>query len=77
MNVENFMSLEQSREDFLEENMFDLMAEDGIDFPPNDYNSRALQNVISLYDEVREKGIEFLSGPLARMEKKATASLLL
>ena len=71
MNVENFMSLEQSREDFLEENMFDLMAEDGIDFPPNDYNSRALQNVISLYDEVREKGIKERKLICARMLKEA------
>ncbi|MDO5415639.1 MAG: type VII secretion protein EssC [Lachnospiraceae bacterium] len=57
MNEANSLNLGETRREFLEENMFELLAEDGVDFPQNDYNSRSLQNVVTLYDSMKEKGM--------------------
>lgn len=71
MNVENGLTLDDTREGFLTENMFELMEDDGVDFPANDYNSRALNNIISLYDGVRAAGIAERKLICARMLKEA------
>lgn len=55
MNEQNQLNMDGSRMEFLEENMFELMEEDGIDFQQNDYNRKALQNMISLYDQGKER----------------------
>ncbi len=46
----------ESKEQFLWETMFELMAEDGVDFPENDYNRRTLENVIGLWEEAEKAG---------------------
>lgn len=45
----------ENREEVLKETLFDLFADDGIDYLDNDYNSRLFHNLILLYDEVMKE----------------------
>ncbi len=49
-------TMQDSKEDFLREVMFEVMVKEGIDYPESDYNRKALDNVIQLYDEVKAAG---------------------
>lgn len=55
LNEEDCLNSEENREQFLLDNIFELMAEDGIDFPVNDFNSRSLENLIYLYGDAIEQ----------------------
>lgn len=45
----------ETREQFLEKGMYAALQKDGCDFSVNEYNSRALQNLIRLYDDAKKQ----------------------
>lgn len=56
LDQESHISGGESEEEFITETIFELMAEDGVDFPENDYNRRALAAVTQLLKEAQEQG---------------------
>lgn len=70
-NVENGLDMGDSREQFIEDSIFEMMAEDGVDFAPGTTNSRALQNVIRLYQDAADAGISGRKDAAAFIIKKA------
>lgn len=44
------------KKQFLESNIYEMLAGDGLEYPENVTNSRALQNVIRLYENAQQEG---------------------